>query len=135
MAALDEELGSGQLASIWQHAIPAEELKRVIHGFQPVSKRQRGRDAQEASSQLLQILGRLVLKHEDAINTQLSESQFVLHMQIGAGSIVPQLLELSQKWHQEQAKKQPLRHVLARAMIQELLNRLTQLSRSPTTPK
>lgn len=135
MADAQDEVPEMQMQSIWQHALSPEDLKRVMSGFQPSSKRQKGREKKGDMAQIIQCLAKLALKHEDAINTQLTESQFVVHLQIGDGSVVPMLLERSKQWHMEDGqRKTPLRHVLARTLMAELISRLAKLESQSEQP-
>ena len=48
-------------------------------------------------------------------------SEFMLHLNPGKGSILPQLLQVSRSWHQDtKERKVPLRHLLALNMMQTL---------------
>ena len=71
-------------------------------------------------------LTKLVLRHEDSLNTTLQESQFLMFMSPGAGSVLKQLFEESCQWH-ESGREIPLRHVLAKSMLQHLEERLVKL--------
>ena len=73
------------------------------------------------STELLVKLTKLVIRHEDSINVILQESEFILHLNPGKGSVLPQLLQTSRTWHQDSsARKMPLRHLLALTMMQTL---------------
>jgi hypothetical protein len=81
----------------------------------------------------LKQLIRLTLRHEDHLNCLMQESQFLIHMNPGKGSIVPTLLQESQQWHAAKEKDMSLRHHLACTMIQMLEFRLQKLiSATPT---
>ena len=84
-------------------------------------------------TEVLGTLCRLVLRHEDTLNSLLSESQFLLHLAPGQGSILPLMMETSRTWHQQTEKTIPLRHLLAQTMIQELERRLKKLMEAPPT--
>ena len=69
-------------------------------------------------TELLVNLTKLVIRHEDSINVMLQESEFILHLNPGKGSVLPQLLQTSRTWHQDSsARKMPLRHLLALTMM------------------
>lgn len=103
---------------------------------------QRGQSRQQKTSnrspagsqrQLSLTLCCLVLRHEDTINSLLQESQFLLHLAPGPGSILPLMLETSRIWHQQTEKSVPLRHLLAQTMMQEMERRLTKLKDAAPT--
>ena len=77
-------------------------------------------------TEFLQSLTRLVLRHEDSINTLLQETEYMVFMNPGQGSILPQLMEVSKLWH-AQEKTEPLRHLLAKTMLLTLEARLDKL--------
>ena len=82
---------------------------------------------------MLKQLIRLTLRHEDHLNCLMQESQFLIHMNPGKGSIVPTLLQASQQWHAAKEKDMSLRHHLACTMLQTLDLRLQKLvSATPT---
>jgi hypothetical protein len=78
-------------------------------------------------TEVLGTLCRLVLKHEDTINSLLQESQFLLHLAPGKGSILPLMMDVSRSWHQQVEKTLPLRHLLAQSMMEEMARRLQKL--------
>jgi hypothetical protein len=73
------------------------------------------------------------MRHEDTINSLLQESQFLLHLAPGQGSILPLMLDTSKTWHQQTEKSVPLRHLLAQTMIQEMDRRLQKLMAATPT--
>eukprot|EP00435_Cladocopium_sp_Y103_P050625 s2661_g15.t1 len=85
------------------------------------------------STDLVRKMAQLLIRHEDAIQAQLSQQQFILHFGLGQGSIVPTLMELSKAWHQSTEKTVPLRHHLALSMMQVLLERLQKLELAQPT--
>lgn len=78
------------------------------------------------NKEALVVLTKLVLRHEDSLNTTLQESQFLMFMSPGVGSVLPQLFQESRQWHTS-GREIPLRHVLAKSMLQHLEQRLTKL--------
>ena len=77
------------------------------------------------SEELLHMIARLLISHEDTLLAILQESEFMLFMQAnGAGSLGPTMLALSQKWHAltatEATPKTPLRVVMGAAVFKEL---------------
>jgi hypothetical protein len=95
----------------------------------------KGKTARSTSQETVKVnkdtltaLTRLVLKDEDSLNTMLQDSEFLLHMSPGAGSIIV-LLQKSQR-----NKEVPLRHVLATTIMKTLEHRLATLfAAEPTT--
>ena len=85
------------------------------------------------STEVLGTLCRLVLRHEDTLNSLLQESQFLLHLAPGQGSILPLMMETSRTWHQQTEKQVPLRHLLAQTMMQEMERRLKKLMEATPT--
>ena len=83
---------------------------------------------------VLQTMTQLLLRHEDALNGLLQESQFVVHLTPGVGSIIPQMLKQTKDWHAQSEKTTTLRHCLAKSMISTLQLRLSKLAEaSPTS--
>ena len=78
-------------------------------------------------------MAQLVICHEDTIQNKMSEQQFLLHFNTGQDSIIPHLLGLSRQWHLLEKKEVPLRHVLAKAMIEVLLERVMKLAQVEST--
>ncbi|CAL1145226.1 unnamed protein product [Cladocopium goreaui] len=98
----------------------------------------RSKPASKPASEMMSVpkdlminMAKLVLKHEDTLNTLLQESEFVLHLAPGEGSLLPLLLMKSQEWHKG-PKTIPLRHTLAVSMMMVLEERLTKLANADT---
>lgn len=72
----------------------------------------------------------LVLRQESTLNCILSENQFMLHLGIGNGSILPTLYAETQKWKQSDHHV-PRRHHLALLMMNMIHERLERLSSTP----
>ena len=82
---------------------------------------------------LINLLSRLVLRHEEAISVLRQNTGWVMYLQTPkhACSVVTMLVQLSVKWHQETqmdtpVSRIPLRCVLLQGLIQELLNRINR---------
>ena len=83
--------------------------------------------------EMLQLMARMVLRQEDTINSLLTEHQFLVHVNIGNGSILPDLIQVTQNWKTDQSgAKIPLRHQLASTMMTLLRDRVQKLSVSKT---
>lgn len=135
---MGDEAPDAQMLDLWQHALEPSQLKRLMETFQPVSNKRpkghgKGHKQKENQSdvhhlqKLVMAMSRLLIRHEDAINHQLAESQFLLHLQTGPGSILPLLLQKSQEWHQSDSRASPLRQVLVETFMKELMDRLTRV--------
>ena len=140
------------IKGLWGHLLTDDQIKALCMTPTPQQANKRPRSEKETKGrdkgkphhstsqdlvqiprETLQVLSRLVLKHEDSLNTMLQESEFLLYLSPGAGSILPTLLQTSRDWHNG-TKTQPLRHLLATQMMQTLRDRLTKLyAAEPTT--
>jgi len=80
-------------------------------------------------------LARVVMKHEDQINTAKLDRGFVLFLHNGEGSILQTLFDISQKTKQAldngKAQENPLRILLLKALFVELEGRLKMLDNDP----
>jgi len=156
MAATSEEMGElnmDQATSIWQHVLNPAQLKQLGLGdsnkenknpAQRMAKRHKGDKAkqmpvppkgscQSSNQEMLQIMGKLILRQEDTLNSLLTEHQFLVHVNIGNGSILPDLIQVTQTWKLGQSSsKDPLRHQLALTMMTTLRDRVHKLSQSQT---
>ena len=71
---------------------------------------------------LVQLLAKLVLQHEDSLNVHCQDTAFTLYLcQHPPTGILAQLFKISQKWHQEREKLQTQAHRLLRVVILGLL--------------
>ena len=81
-------------------------------------------------STLLGMLSRLTLRQEDQLNQLNLDRTFLLFIQAGKSSILPQLLQTSKTWHgqREQGKvDRPLRQLMFQSVFEELASRAAQL--------
>ena len=127
---------------VWKNLLEdsaIDRLKRPKEEERPV-KRHKGQkppkgkvNVDQRYPELLKKMAQLVVRHEDSLQAQLSEQQFMLHFNTGQGSIVPLLMDKSRQWHLLEKKETPLRHVLAQEMIDILHARLTKLSQAQST--
>ncbi|CAE7168394.1 unnamed protein product, partial [Symbiodinium necroappetens] len=80
-------------------------------------------------------LARVVMKHEDQINTAKLDRGFVFFMRNSEGSILQNLFEISQRTRQAydngQVQDNPLRILLLKALFVELEGRLKMLDQDP----
>lgn len=133
---MDQE--DAEMLAIWQGILPAKEL---LTGFKrplsPTSARNQSntqpkkgqrpdeRGADQEVPELLRQIARLTLRHEDTLAVLLRQSQFVLHLKGGQGSLLPLMMEKSRR--AEATKTCPLRSCLATLMIDTLKERATKL--------
>ena len=108
---------------------------------EPSSGQQRFRSGQRRSSHssasgsvddstLLGVLARLTLRQEDQLNQLNLDRTFLLFIQAGKSSILPQMLQISKTWHgqREQGKvDRPLRQLMFQSVFEELASRAAQL--------
>lgn len=131
----DQEMDPlSQLQDLWQHAIPAPQLKRMMEDLQTPNKRSKGKGKGKTQQKesphletLVLMMGKLLMRHEDAINALMTEHQFVLYLTLGQGSVVPHLLRESKAWRDQTTKEGPLRQKLAISFIKETQNRLNEV--------
>ena len=82
---------------------------------------------------LQQTVGQLIsltLRHESQLQALASTDQFLLFLPAGPASLMPNILQQTQQWKEQQGKgtsTQPLRVVLGQLVIQEILDRFTKL--------
>jgi hypothetical protein len=136
MAMDSEEIEGIDAANrIWGHLLNKEQMQSLgidgtsngsnkRHKTEQLKRRDNKPKAPQSTTvptDLLAKLTKLVIRHEDTINVLLQETEFMLHLNPGKGSILPQLLQLSRSWHQDtKERKVPLRHLLALNMMQTL---------------
>ena len=108
------------------------------HKGDKADHKSRSKPANKQNSEMMSVpkdlilnMAKLALKHEDTLNTLLQESEFVLHLAPGEGSLLPILMMKSQEWHKG-PKTVPLRHTLAVSMLMVLEERLTKLANADT---
>ncbi|CAL1130183.1 unnamed protein product [Cladocopium goreaui] len=136
---------------IWGNLLTKEQMNNLgitppVHrdkgreGKRPRTDRKTDRKDRSASestttvpTEVLGTLCRLVLRHEDTINSLLQKSQFIVHLATGPGSVLPLLMDASRTWHQQETKPIPLRHLLVQTMVQELERRLKTLMEATPT--
>ena len=134
--------GIDSATKIWGNLLTSDQLKSLGIAPDPLSSNKRQKKDQQkrkehakpgsssstttVPTELLSTLTRLVMRHEDSLNTLLQESEFMVFMAPGPGSILPTLMQTSKTWH-AQEKQEPLRHLLAKTMLQVLELRLDKL--------
>lgn len=148
-------MAMNQVVKIWKHllASPAlnqtpmtkeESIEETQKGKRQKTAQGRGKGQGKGANQskhptaeslveTIQLLKRLVLQHEDSINAQLTEAQFLIHFNMGEGSIVQDMFQASKDWQQLQEKTVPLRHHLVKVMMGILHQRLTLLANAAPT--
>jgi hypothetical protein len=139
MAGTSDEMGElnmDQAASIWQNVLSSAQLQQLglcgggskenKENKDPapngrMAKRHKGDKPKQlpvqpkgSNQDLLQLMGKLILRQEDTLNSLLTEHQFLVHINIGTGSVLPDLIKVTQTWKAGNSpSKDPLRHQLA----------------------
>ena len=87
----------------------------------------------------MNLLTRLTLRHEDAVNLTRSEVSFVVHVKLGIDAgVAPQLFKVQTVWR-ELKKNSPekldktMRSTLVLCLFREVLNRVEKLPQDPVT--
>jgi hypothetical protein len=107
------------------------------------SKRQRKKDRgssttasrsepSDKNTEMLKVMARILLRHEDTIHVLLQEMEFVLFLNPGEGSLLPILMACHKEW-QTGSKLQTLRHTMALKVITTLKERLDKLQQAPAS--
>ena len=81
-------------------------------------------------SSLLTMLAKLTLRQEDQLNQLNLDRTFLLFIQAGKSSILPQMLQLSKTWHGQREQgtvDRPLRQLMFQSVFEELASRAAQL--------
>ena len=93
----------------------------------------RGRSRDRSSSSIEQLtidMARLLIRHEDSLQTLKQNSSFILHVKTKS-PVLPLLLRVSRKWKDEREQvlrlDLPLRSVLLACLLQDLLRRVTRV--------
>ena len=81
---------------------------------------------------MVQVMAKILLRHEDSLHVLLQEYEFVLWIQPGEGSLLPILLARHVAW-QKSNKSTSLRHSMALCMIETLKERLDILQKAPAS--
>lgn len=127
------EASDVEMLAMWKQVLSEDELLQVCKRHKtdhpPPSRRnprrnnnQRDQEADQDTN-LVRMLSRLVIRHEDTLNVLLQQQQFILHLKGGTGSLIPQMMKSSMEWHQAQEKTQALRQRLAHLLFTTLLQR------------
>ena len=99
------------------------------------AKQQRGRPEKEAPhiQSLTAMMGKLILMHEDALNSLALESEFMVFLQAGTGGLVEPMVRVSEMWHAKTqngpmaasrvTERSPLRMMMAISLFTELMSR------------
>ena len=139
-------LNVDQATQIWQNILTAGQLRSIGLKEEPnqspnkAAKRPKTDKAKQMpmkprgnAPDMMQLMARMALRQEDTINSLLTEHQFLVHVNIGKGSILPELIQVTQHWKTDKTvDKAPLRHQLALTMMTQLRDRVQKLSVSQT---
>ena len=129
-------------SSIWANLLTQKQLQSLgIKDEEEAkpNKRQRRKEhsvSTSASSDntkaMVQVMAKILLRHEDSLHVLLQEYEFVLWIQPGEGSLLPILLARHVAW-QKSDKSTSLRHSMALCMIETLKERLDILQKAPAS--
>ena len=81
---------------------------------------------------MVQVMAKILLRHEDSLHVLLQEYEFVLWIQPGEGSLLPILMACHLEW-QKGCKTISLRHSMALRTIETLKDRLDKLQQAPAS--
>ena len=105
-----------ELKEMWQHL-----LTEQCQGKRPYEENDNTRkDELENNTDLTQVvkqMANLLIRHEDLLAVMKHQDEFIIHMNLGVGSVAPMLMEASRKWHKEQPKPGPLRQMMSLELI------------------
>ena len=124
-----------QATKVWGKLLDDTQIKSLVDMDTRETKRhkpapRKGDQRSQDQEELLRMVTRLALRTEDSLNHLLQEHQYTIHLSQGQGSLIPQLLMATKRWHQSD-KATPLRHQLAVEMMATLEDRLLRLSQVP----
>lgn len=154
MTGLTEDMGDlnmDQAASIWKNVLSPTQLQLGLSAKDDKENQEPGHTAKRlkadktrasktkqmpiqpkgSQQELMQIMGKMILRQEDTLNAMLQEHQFLVHVNVGQGSIIPDLIKVTQDWKSGNSPTtDPLRHQLALTMVKALKDRVSNLSTS-----
>ena len=84
----------------------------------------------EGDTELLMMLAKLTLRQEDMLNQMALDRSFLLFLQAGRGSILPEMILTAKEWHHQRQNSGvtcSLRQVNFLKVIELLIQRLTKL--------
>lgn len=129
--------GFQEMSDIWGSVIPRDQLKRYLayEQSQEGDKRHKGVKlemnnngrSQNVPPNVLQTMMTLLLRHEDSLRCLNLDSEYVVYLNPGQGSILKDLMQASKDWNANKERTVPLRHCLAVKMIQLLQNRFDKI--------
>ena len=92
--------------------------------------RDRSRDPKISLEELTYNMARLLIRHEDSIQTLKQNSAFMLYLKTSS-ALLPMLYKVSKRWKEEREQvikiDLPLRSVLLTCLLQDLLRRVTRV--------
>ena len=134
MAEMD---GFQEMADIWGGVLPKEQPKRYLDYEQQREgdKRHKGIKlegptnvrASPVPPNVLQTMMTLLLRHEDSLRCLHLDSEYVVYLNPGQGSILKELMQASRDWQSSKEKTEPLRHCLAATMASLLQARFQKI--------
>ena len=95
-----------------------------------------GRASEKQLNEVVLSLTRLAIRHEDALNCLRQDTSFMMFMASSTPGMVEVLLPMAERWKQMRTTSpasitSPLRLILFRAVIEELIARVTRLLEDP----
>ena len=136
--------GLEKASRIWRGVFSDQQLATLGLQKQPDgqgAKRHKRKDQSRPSTasmdtvdhgEAISLMAKLLLRHEESLKVMLQESEFVLHIAPGEGSILPFLIKCHQIWLAG-PKDTPLRSHMALTVMETLTQRLDSLQQAPVT--
>ena len=125
-----------QMSAIWADVIPKDQLKRymALEGGDR-EKRHKGlphdppreESTSKVPSHVIQMMMTLLLRHEDSLRCIQLDMEYIIHLNIGEGSILPEMMMATKSWQTNKDKDVPLRHHLVCTMVTILQTRFQKL--------
>ena len=129
-------------SSIWANLLTQKQLQSLgIKDEEEAKPNKRPRRKEHTASTsassdstkaMVQVMAKILLRHEDSLHVLLQEYEFVLWIQPGEGSLLPILMACNLAW-QKGSKSTSLRHSMALCMIETLKERLDKLQKAPAS--
>ena len=134
--------GLDKATHIWKGVFSEQQLAQLgLKKDGPKAKRPKRKDSGRSSEhsrdhgdpgEAIQLMARLLMRHEESLKVMLQESEFILHIAPGEGSILPFLIKCHQMWLAG-PKETTLRSNMAMMVVATLAQRLDSLQKAPVT--
>lgn len=129
-------------SSIWANLLTQDQLRSLgikEEDTNEPNKRPRRKERSDSNSTasdhtkaMVQVMAKILLRHEDSLHVLLQEYEFVLWIQPGEGSLLPILMACHLEW-QKGCKTISHRHSMALRTIETLKDRLDKLQQAPAS--